>query len=184
MLPALQSGPAMLAELILFMSAARRVDPAQWLGEELLQSLREAAGGEAIGRMIEDFARIGRLPDADGPWQSWLIPFWAGETVRQLRIHFRRRDEERDAESGQRFLLETELSRLGALQIDGFFRSRHLRLMLRSRTPLPQPARSGIEAAFLGRLGADGLTGEIAFDGSGRFVIVASQTEGGSGLLV
>src|SRR5690606_1842722 len=143
-----------------------RTDPAQWLGEELLQSLREAAGGEAVGRMVEDFARIGRLPDAEGPWQSWLIPFWAGETVRQLRVHFRRRDDDSDPDIGQRFLLETELSRLGALQIDGFFRSRHLRLMLRSRAPLPQPARSGIETAFLDRLGADALTGEIAFDGS------------------
>src|SRR3546814_18612012 len=84
---------------------------------------------------------MGRLHDTDGPWQSWLEPFWDGDTARQLRIHLHRRAEEAGAESGQRFLLETELSRLGALQLDGFFRSRHLRPVLRSHAPLPPPAQ-------------------------------------------
>src|SRR3546814_12281367 len=106
--------------MIAFRSAARRSDPARWVGEDRWRRLAESGGGKPFGRVLDDFVRMGRLPDADGPWQSWLVPFWDGDTARQLRIHLHRRAEEAGAESGQRFLLETALSRLGALQLDGF----------------------------------------------------------------
>src|SRR3546814_2247959 len=81
----MQTGQGLLADLIAFMSAARRSDPAQWLGEDLLRMLAESGGGKPFGRVLDDFVRMGRLPDADGPWQSWLVPFWDGDTARQLR---------------------------------------------------------------------------------------------------
>lgn len=181
-LPALQNGPAGLAEALFFMSAARRSDPAQWLGDDLMRIAADAEGGQPLARMLDDFVRIGRLPDADGPWQSWLVPFWENDAVRQLRIHLHRRGDGPDQAGGQRFLVETELSRLGALQLDGFFRERHLRIVLRSQRPLPRAGQRGIEDAFRDRLLSDDLTGEIAFDGTGRFVSVDYAPEPMEGL--
>ena len=183
-LPALQTGTAGLAEALFFMSAARRSDPAQWLGDDLMRIAADAEGGQPLARMLDDFVRIGRLPDADGPWQSWLVPFWENDALRQLRIHLHRRGDGPDQAGGQRFLVETELSRLGALQLDGFFRERHLRIVLRSQRPLPRAGQRDIEDAFRDRLLSDDLTGEIAFDGTGRFVQVDFDPEPMAGLLV
>ena len=183
-LPALQTGTAGLAEALFFMSAARRSDPAQWLGDDLMRIAADAEGGQPLARMLDDFVRIGRLPDADGPWQSWLVPFWENDALRQLRIHLHRRGDGPDQAGGQRFLVETELSRLGALQLDGFFRERHLRIVLRSQRPLPRSGQRDIEDAFRDRLLSDDLTGEIAFDGTGRFVQVDFDPEPMAGLLV
>ena len=100
--------------------------------------------------------------------------------------HLARRDK-RDAkgrrdEDNSRFVLEFELSRIGALQLDGFIRRRRFDLALRSRTPLAIDLRADIARIFHARIAAAGLTGEIDFATVAQFDIApldARQTRVG-----
>jgi hypothetical protein len=98
-----------------------------------------------------------------------------GPAVQMLTIYL---PHERDGAGGDagerdasRFAVEVELSRLGALQLDGLVRPKRLDLVLRSRRALPIALRQELAAGFRDSLAASGFAGEMAFAVSARFPI-------------
>jgi len=93
------------------------------------------------------------------------LPLMTGAVVEPLRLYVRRRDDDTPeaGDDGTRFVLEAELSRLGALQLDGLVRQKRLDVVLRSHAPLPAELRTEAAAIFRSASAAQGFAGEIAF---------------------
>jgi hypothetical protein len=68
-------------------------------------------------------------------------------------------------DSGERFLLDIELSQLGPLQFDGLVKrkAKNFDLIIRSEQPLPAEMRRDIDSLFLQSLVSFGLQGSVAF---------------------
>ncbi len=109
-----------------------------------------------------------------------LIPFQFGDSLDQLRVfmRFHGQDEEGDGESGERFVLDLQLTNLGHMQLDGLIRrtGRHLDLIVRSEQPLPDEMRGGIREIFRNAAEVTGLDGGVNFQAKPPgFVEIAPQ---------
>jgi hypothetical protein len=165
------AGPPILAALLLFASATRGRPGEGW---RALADAVAAAGAASEGSAILDAvasAQTTTVETPGGPFQSLLIPMMEGDRFRPLTLYWPAESERRriEADGSQRFGIELELSRLGAVQLDGLVRPRRFDLVLRSRTPLAPALRSEIAAAFRDSLAASGLAGEIAFATTASF---------------
>lgn len=74
-----------------------------------------------------------------------------------------RRPKKGDDEENIRFVVQFELSALGAMQLDGLLRQQNFDLIVRSRTGLTEQVRQHISALFDGANEATGLKGNIVF---------------------
>jgi hypothetical protein len=141
---------------------------------------RAGDAGPATGRAPRpdhDFAQISRLAadPATGEWRTWLVPVHDGGAIELVRLFIKRHrgrtadDDERD--SGTRFLVEVDLSRLGPMQLDGLVQQKRFDLIVRSHAPLPRHMRKDIYAIFDDALAATGYSGGITFQATPTFVV-------------
>lgn len=139
-------GPRMLANLHNFYRAAHTREPSRWLGSELVQKLETqgAEGRQVLAGTTDFFAAQTREGIS---WRQVEIPFFDGSQFNQVRLAVKKKNpQEEDGSpafapsSGTRFLLETDFSRLGSFQFDGFSRTedRHFDLIIRTSRTMPK----------------------------------------------
>jgi hypothetical protein len=170
-------GPGLAANLLFLLSALRGGDIAGWLGAPAMRALQRAGRHDLVTRLGEDFAQISRLAadPATGEWRTWLVPVHDGGAIELVRLFIKRHrgrtadDDERD--SGTRFLVEVDLSRLGPMQLDGLVQQKRFDLIVRSHAPLPRHMRKDIYAIFDDALAATGYSGGITFQATPTFVV-------------
>ena len=94
-----------------------------------------------------------------------LIPVYDGDKLHQIRMFMRKhgRHNSDDGEAESRFVIETELSRLGLIQLDGLINKTQFDLVIRSRKELPEKVQGGIKAIFQDALVTAELGGSIKF---------------------
>jgi hypothetical protein len=113
-------------------------------------------------------------------WSLLGLHLFDGQHPLPLRLAVKRPPDETPTEAGARFLVEVELSRLGALQFDGRVQGRRLDLLLRTRAALPPELRAELAALFHDAKSAAGFSGEIAF--TTTWLLLAPRRAAGSGL--
>lgn len=161
-----------LAATLLFMAGA--LYSGKWPGEPVARALGAAGQDRLKARLDDDLGGLRRLGNdgTTGEWRVLTLPLLVGASVEPLRLYLRRRNEAaaRDP-AGQRFVIEAELSRLGALQLDGLVRGNRLDLVLRSHSPLPQALRDEAGALFRRASAAAGYYGDIVFATASSFAV-------------
>jgi hypothetical protein len=161
-----------LAATLLFMAGA--LYSGRWPSLPVLRALGAAGQDRLRARLDDDLAGLRRLGNdgTTGDWRVLTLPLLIGAGVEPLRLYLRRRESgpERDL-AGQRFVIEAELSRLGAVQLDGLVRGNRLDLVLRSHTPLPQALRDEATALFRSTSAAAGYFGDIVFAIASSFAV-------------
>lgn len=176
-------------ELLFFLAALRGGDFRGWLGRDAVETLR-ARGHEALlAKAEQEFLSLGRLAaQAHAPhgWEPLFFPALVLGELHQLRLFMKRdgkdkaRQDRRQASGDARFILEADLSRLGALQLDGFVRRREgaldFDLIIRSHAPLPEAMQREILAIYTKTGELAGYKGHMSFQ-SGREFPVHPMTE-------
>ncbi|MGE5537880.1 MAG: hypothetical protein ACM30I_04635 [Gemmatimonas sp.] len=176
--------PALLA----FIAAVRSGGAAKaWPGSRLSKLADTADKKELIARLGGDVAaqaRSAAAVDADG-WQTIAVPVVDGDRLSEVRFRFhKRRQSGEPGERDHRFMVEATLSALGALQLDGTVRERHLDLVVRSARALPAGMRQDIAAVFAQSLSGTEYRGEIRFrDGGGEATPQRPVARGGSSVV-
>jgi hypothetical protein len=173
---------ANLATILIGLTAAVDSGSARpWLGDRLLKTLAKDGHKGAIERMEKDLAALKspvRMPIA-GDWQCLILPLPLGQRIERIRLIVRRNkgDDENDQErnrdgDGARFLLDVDMSRLGALQIDGLLQRKTKRfdVILRTRIPLANDIRQDIKALFSRSLDGMGMVGGASFQTTPTFI--------------
>jgi hypothetical protein len=168
-----RSAPALAGTLLFLMDAIYR---GRWPGERIESALLQAGQEKLKQRLGDDLAELTRLSDdpATGEWRVFVLPLLlAGPTVQPLRFYLRRRAKPPETPSAEeaRFVIEAELSRLGALQLDGLLRGKRLDLVLRSHQPLAAELRAEASAIFHQASATAGLHGDLVFATSARFAV-------------
>lgn len=163
------------AGLMVFIAALRGGNFTNWLGKENTEALRQKGHEELLRRAETEFTSIARQynePAPTQPWQMLFFPIAAEGHVQQVRI-FTKRDRKRDdnrrakADEDTRFVVECELSQLGALQMDGLVR-RHettleFDLYIRSLKPIDAAMQQDILTIYndIGKI--TGYQGNLVF---------------------
>ena len=170
-----QPGPKLAATMLFLVAALRGGNVRGWLGDDASRALERSGAERLLRRLSGDFTALQRLAhDGAGEWRAFFIPIYDG-TFNQLRLFVHNHtnsgagDEAEDP--GERFVVEVDLSRLGAIQLDGLIRKRRFDLILRSRTPLPEAMRNDITRIFTSAAEAGGLGGHITFQALPAFPV-------------
>lgn len=171
------SGPppspqAISGGLIAFIFALKGGSFRDWLGRDNVQLL-ESKGHQLLLKSAEaDFMVLARqfIDAPPGQWQSLFFPLAVHGEIQQLRFYLKRerkRDSKQAREEDTRFVIETELSQLGELQLDGFTRKQantlEFDLYVRTRTPLSQDMQQDIFAIYNNFGELTGYKGQLAF---------------------
>ncbi len=179
---AAQPGEGFATTLILMVVALRGGNLATLLGEPALRALERAGRGPLLGRLNDEFQTLQRLasePTAD--WRAFFVPVQHPDgALTPVRLFFRRpREQKPGQQSATRFVVETELTRLGPLQIDGLARPQRVDMILRTRQALPAEAQADIDRIFRAATDTGGFGGTIAFQAIDRFPIDPLDEIGG-----
>jgi hypothetical protein len=165
-----QSG-AQLAGTLLFLLGA--LGTGNWPGTKAGSVLDRAGRGDLRLRLDSEMDEVRRLADPpSGDWHVFVLPLLDGAALRAVQLYLRRNSGGNTRpEDGTRFVLDVEMSRLGALQLDGLVRHKRLDVMLRSHREIAPALRQEIAAVFRDTTSAAGFAGEIVFATAARFAV-------------
>ena len=160
-------GPRLAPGMLFFLSAVLTGDVRRVLGDEAHRLLSRSAPG-VLERLSGDLSQMQRLAsDSTGPdWRSFFIPINTGTGLEQVRFHLYKGEDETadgDGRVGIRFVIEVNMSRLGAFQFDGFARHDQVDLVVKTHSELPDTMRNDIRGIYTNTLSAMGFAGNIAF---------------------
>ncbi len=160
-------GPTLANGILFFIAALRTGSVRGWLGDGASGALESAGRGDLLTRLGNDFALLGRIAGEhqESGWQTMLIPVYDGDKLHQIRMFMRKhgRHNSDDGETESRFVIETELSRLGLIQLDGLINKTQFDLVVSSRKELPGTIQTDIKAIFQDALVTAELGGSIKF---------------------
>jgi hypothetical protein len=161
-----------LAPTALFFLAALRSGAIEnWLGANTLQALQQGKKG-IVDNLTQDFDKLAAqskdvLP---GNWRSISIPLRYDDQISQMQFYVRQQHDQDEKEKGQgggkpatRFILNLSLSRMGALQLDGFIQKKNFDMILRTEEKLPFGMRQELMKRFALGLDQVQMQGGISF---------------------
>ncbi|MCA0199975.1 MAG: hypothetical protein LCH56_03945 [Proteobacteria bacterium] len=173
-------GPRTAAAVISFVQAMRTGDARQWPGDTTLRALEKAGprGAHLAGTLSGEVGELSaRVRDGGAEWRALPVPWNAGGQIDRIALITRREgDADTDGAGGRkgsatRFLIDLNLSRLGAMQLDGMFKKelRAFDMVLRTKDALPEEMRRGLTGIFTSANGAMGLKGGLTFQVTKKF---------------
>ena len=172
-----------LAALILnFLSGLKSgPTPQRWPDPPARKALVDAGRSDLATRLDTEASQIGQTrPAPPGDWSITILPYLGLATTKPMRLYRRTPDEEEKQKGGgERFVIELQLVRLGAMQFDGLVRERRFDLVLRSEKPLEEPLRAMIERTFRDSLLISGWSGELSYARTGAVPLIPLQPDGG-----
>ena len=170
-----------LASLILsFMGGLKAGSPApRWPDPPTRKALVEAGRSDIATKLDADASQIGQTrPAQPGDWSITVLPYLGLATTKPMRLYRRTPDEEEQSKGGgERFVIELEMVRLGALQFDGLVRERRFDLVLRSEKPLEDELKQIVERTFRDSLLIAGWSGELNYARSGPIPMIPLQPD-------
>jgi hypothetical protein len=170
---------AQLAGTLLFLVNA--LSNGSWPGGKATAAL-DAAGHRALHAKLDgDVAELRQVSQStSGEWRIFVLPLLDGGVVRPVRLYLRRRQPGRaPVDQSSRFVLDVDLSRLGAVQLDGLVRQQRFDLVLRSHRAIPAEMRQEIAQVFHEASSAAGLSGDIIFTTASRFAVAPLEALSG-----
>lgn len=160
-------GPRLAPGMLFFLSAILTGDVRRVLGDDAHRLLSRSAPG-LLDRLSGELSQMQRLAsESPGPdWRSFFIPINTSAGLEQVRFHLHKGDDEAaggDDRTGVRFVIEVNMSRLGAFQFDGFARRDQVDLVVKTHNELPQSMQDDIRGIYTNTLSAMGFAGSVAF---------------------
>jgi len=163
---------ALPGALLFLLSAFKQGNVRDWLGDNTVDILANAGKSDVVRSLSKELSAAGQ-PAQDavvGEWRTYPIPLYAGQQFQSLTLYVHSdRDARKDkaqnaAGAGKiRFVIDMRMSKLGAMQIDGFVQKKKLDMILRSENVLPEGLHRELRQGYIKALDAVGYTGTLNF---------------------
>jgi hypothetical protein len=166
-----QPTDALSGALMFLLSAFRKGDVRGWLGGDAVDTLASYGKSSIVGSLSKELSGAGQTAQdaVVGEWRSYPIPLYAHQQFQALTLYVHsdrdaRKDKNAASGTGRiRFLIDMRLSKLGAMQVDGFVQPKKLDMILRSENVLPEGLHHELRGAYIKALDAVGYTGTLGF---------------------
>ena len=184
------NGPQLAQALIAAVAAIKTGDIRALLGDHALRTLDMAGRHDLVTRLGNDFQQLSSvIPDpAGGDWRSLVIPVHDGNAMQYVRFYLRRNRKQandgHDPDGMTRFLVNVDLTRIGAMQLDGLVKPKKFDLIVRTREALDNGMRRDIAKIFDDSLAATGQSGGVSFQASRPFAQLPQESKSGVGFNV
>lgn len=181
--------------LLFFLTALKGGELRNWVGAKAHEAI-EQRQTEMLKRLAGEFLALQQasVESSNQGWMSTVIPVMHESLLHQARLFIRQEAEQpeksQNIKSGQRFIIEVDLTQLGEMQFDGFVlkdASRHqFDMVVRSTRPLPLEMQQDIRDLYDSAAGAAGFKGMLTFQSAReQFVrpLSSMQRDSQSGIL-
>ncbi len=167
------ASPKLVPAAMFFLAALRLGDIENWIGAPALKALKDGGKQALVDKLTGDFARIAAQSKETiaGDWRAISLPFLNDEQLSQIQLFLRRQQHDQDGQktggddktATTRFVLNVNLSRMGAMQLDGLMQKKRLDIILRSQEALAFSVRQDLMQNYAKGLAQTGLEGGISF---------------------
>lgn len=173
----------MLVNLVNYVKASVHQDIKQWLGPELVDRLAASGpeGREALQQLTTAFNNSTRETPA---WRMVEIPFYNGESLEKIRLAVKKYNED-DEESpeqqkqkyGTRFVVDTNFTKLGRFQFDGYslLRDKRFDLIIRTERQVSDDLCANIMRIFKNTLHEVDYVGTIKVNVKENFIKIGED---------
>jgi len=181
--------------LLFFLSAVRQGNLRSWIGDDATDMLTRAGKIELITRLADEMqqsVQSSRDPVV-GEWRTYSVPVFDNNHLAMLYFHIhgdhRRhgspqgKGDSKTAPGQVRFVIDVRMSRLGAMQLDGFLRPKKLDIVMRSERALPPGLDRDLRQTYIRTLESIGYAGAINFQ-NGRQGWIQVQKSAAAGAAV
>lgn len=189
-----QPNPALAGALFLLFTAFQQGDARAWLGPSASDILSRTGKAELIAKLSQGLGEAGHIVNDPvvGSWRSYPVPLFNNGQFQTLHFyvhgdqHKRGQDHSSDNSANPgaksvRFLIDMRLSKLGALQLDGFVRPKQLDMIVRSETLLPPGLDRELRQTYTNTISAIGYAGTLTFQtGRQHWLFIRNPTVAGS----
>lgn len=188
-----QPNAALAGTLFLLFAAFGQADARAWFGPSAGDILAKMGKAELIARISQGLAEGGQAVNDPvvGMWHSYPVPIFTNSQFQLMHfyVHGERRwrgqgapeDKTKPGAKSVRFLIDVRLSRLGAMQLDGFVRPKQLDMIVRSEGGLPPGLDRELRAAYANVLSAIDYAGTLAFQtGRQNWLFIRNPITAGS----
>lgn len=193
LLPTPSSGqPRQVSTMMFFFMNALQLNAgvAPWLGTPFMNALKAQQGNNsALNRLIGNLdidisngsSRV-RESVSGAEFQRFTLPIQTpDQQIQPIFLYLKPYSEDQnqsDKESLKntkkaeevRFLVDLKLSRLGAVQVDGLFKSKNMHMILKLEKSLPQPKMIEMQERYETVLGSLGLEGGLRFQSTENWI--------------
>ena len=159
---------------LIFLSMLKGGEIDQWIPSQMLSLLRDNNKANIIRALQTDQAILGRIDSIPlaNDWKLNLFPLWHEHIVHKFPLYSKSWEEEdkNDPEKRRkkmRFLFDLNLSRMGKIQVDGFFQSEdktpRLDMIVRAEHALSPSMQQNMKQQYTKSLERSALNGELSF---------------------
>jgi hypothetical protein len=169
----LQPNGALPGALLFFMSAMKQGNTRGWLGDDAINALTRTGKFDLLNKLGMELQGTGSsASDAVvGEWRSYAVPLYMQGQFQALNFYVHsdgggntgNADPARKNNGHTRFLIDTTMSKLGALQLDGFVQPKKLDMIIRSEHVLPDGLHTDLRKAYSSALTAIDYAGSLNF---------------------
>jgi len=182
------------ANMIFFLKALGRGNFKNWADDKVMKALSKARP-DLLNKLESDFRQISdkiKTPNSTD-WKIAYIPLQDNGQINQIRLAERDHKDEKEEgkeDPGVRFVIDLNLSRLGAMQLDGLTKesNRMFDLIIRTHKPLAGFIRRDILEIYENAMDTIGFDGKLSFQVTPNFIEVdgvdLTSTELNLGMLV
>ena len=175
----------LLSNLSNFVKAAVHQEVKEWLGPQLSELVLSSGpdGKEALQQLSQSLnATLRETPT----WRMVEIPFYTGENIEKIRLAVKKynEDEEENQNSsrqkyGTRFLIDTNFTRLGRFQFDGYslVRERRFDLIIRTEKYVGNDLCANLMRIYKNTLYELGYAGTIKINVKENFIKISEDEE-------
>ena len=168
--------PRMVPTALFFLAALRMGAVESWLGNTLIDTLRQTGKSGLADKLTGDFAKLAAQAKetVGGEWRMIQMPMLHDEQLSQMQFFLRRQQDEGEKDDAggpkpsTRFILNLHLSRMGDLQLDGLMRQKRFDLIFRSGEALPLDMRQDMMQGFAKGLAQANMQGSMSFQTRGE----------------
>ena len=176
------SSPKMLANMVSYIKAGSEHNLSKWLGSEIVDKLSATKEGREV------VAKLGTMfvsSNQDGiNWRIMEVPVLNGQTINKIRIAVKKILDEEEKKKrkenrlyGTRFVVDTNFSRLGSFQFDGFALAKDKRfdLVIRTEKEIGSDFCANIMRLFKNTLYEEGYSGNVKINVKEKFIKVCED---------
>ncbi len=158
--------------LLFFMSAFKQGDVRNWLGADAVDALTRAGKFELLAKLTQELTNTGQTAQdaVVGEWRSYPIPLQANNQFQIVNFYVHgqgERDAGKNAAGARaahtRFLIDVRMSKLGAMQLDGFVQPKKLDMIVRSENILPEGLHRNLRETYTRALTGIDYAGSLNF---------------------
>ncbi len=188
-----QLGPGFLSNSTSFFTILLQGDARKLLGDDTVDTLRQNGRQDLLEKFSGELANLGASFAAPAErqiagWQTLFLPFVYQEALQQARVFVKRDSPKKERSSKStddtRFVVEVDLSELGALQMDGLVRKKEqataFDLVIRSHRAFSPADQAEILAIYTSAAELTGFKGSLAFQVTRDFPVKPLEEAAGN----